>query len=138
MKKPIDYGHWTFKTPMQKIQFDEMFKEPAYLGMVYKITHIPSQRYYFGKKTIKSKRKIRGKRVWRSSNWRKYRSSSKALQAFIESEGEDRFKFEVVKLCSNKRDLAYEEALEIMSHIRDESCINELIALKVRFPKPSL
>ena len=74
------------------------------VGFVYIITHIESDKAYVGcKQYVTGKKKV-------SSKWETYTGSSKYLNADIEKDGKEKFKFEVIAEYINKRSLRYYEA----------------------------
>jgi len=73
-------------------------------GFVYIITHIESDKAYVGcKQYCTGKKKT-------PSKWETYTGSSKYLNADIEKDGKEKFKFEVIAEYINKRSLRYYEA----------------------------
>ena len=73
-------------------------------GFVYLITNIKTKKAYVGcKQYFMGKKKIPFK-------WENYTGSSKYLNADIEKDGKEKFKFEVIAEYKNKRSLRYYEA----------------------------
>jgi len=73
-------------------------------GFVYLITNTQTEKAYVGCKQYyigKSKKKMK---------WETYTGSSKYLNADIEKDGKEKFKFEVIAEYKNKRSLRYYEA----------------------------
>lgn len=104
-----DLGHWTTTLDVP---------EDAY-GFIYLITNLVSDKKYVGKKQMVSKRRkppLKGKTRKRicivESDWKTYISSSNNLVADIEKLGKDKFKFEILRFCENKSQMAYYEAKE--------------------------
>ena len=93
------YGHWDVE---QVGRFDP----DAHLGFVYQITNKVSGKAYIGCKHLWKFSK--GKRI-RASEWRGYCSSSKYVLEDVKKLGKRKFKFEVLMLCDNKRNLYYNE-----------------------------
>jgi hypothetical protein len=94
-----DYGHWD-------ISLVGKFDPDKHFGFVYQITNLIDDRSYIGCKHLMKYKK--GKPV-KTSDWRNYCSSSKYLKPDIEKLGKDNFEFRILLLCSNKRNLYYEE-----------------------------
>jgi len=104
-----DLGHWTTTLTVP---------ETAY-GFIYIITNLVSDRKYIGKKQMVSKRTrppLKGKKRKRiefvESDWKTYISSSNELVNDLQKLGKENFKFEILRFCSNKSQLAYFEAKE--------------------------
>lgn len=93
------YGHWD-------VSLVGEFEPDDHLGFVYQITNSDTGKSYIGCKHLW--RFSKRKRV-RASEWRTYCGSSKYLLQDIETLGKDKFKFEVLMLCDNKRNLYYNE-----------------------------
>ena len=104
-----DLGHWTTTLTVP---------ETAY-GFIYMITNSLNNRKYIGKKQMVSKRTrppLKGKKRKRiefvESDWRTYISSSNELVNVLQKLGKEKFKFEILRFCDNKSQLAYYEAKE--------------------------
>jgi hypothetical protein len=104
-----DLGHWTTTLTVP---------ETAY-GFIYIITNLVNDRKYIGKKQMVSKRSrppLKGKKRKRiefvESDWRTYVSSSNELVNDLQKLGKVKFKFEILRFCDNKSQLAYYEAKE--------------------------
>ena len=93
------YGHWDTTVVGR-------FNPDAYLGFVYQIINLDSNKKYIGCKHLWKYSK--GKRI-RASEWRYYCGSSKYLLPDIKKMGKRKFKFQVLMLCDNKRNLYYNE-----------------------------
>lgn len=108
-----------------------------YVGFVYLITNLNSQRKYIGKKSLKFKRtktvKGKKKRVLVESDWREYWGSNKVLQEEVQRLGEESFKREVLRLCKSKGEMNYFEAWYQfdMRALESDDFYNEWVALKV-------
>lgn len=105
----MDTGHWTTALPLDE-------STNAY-GFIYIITNTISGKKYIGKKqmkTIKKRQPLKGKKNKRhfeaETDWKQYTSSSNDLNADIAKHGKHNFKFEIVRLCNSKFELAYFEA----------------------------
>jgi hypothetical protein len=104
-----DLGHWTTTLTVP---------ETAY-GFIYMITNLVTNKKYIGKKQMVSKRTrppLKGKKRKRiefvESDWKSYISSSNELVQDLQKIGKEQFKFEILRFCSNKSQLAYYEAKE--------------------------
>jgi hypothetical protein len=104
-----DLGHWTTTLTVP---------ETAY-GFIYMITNLVNNKKYIGKKQMVSKRTrppLKGKKRKRiefvESDWKSYISSSNELAQDLQKIGKEQFKFEILRFCSNKSQLAYYEAKE--------------------------
>ena len=104
-----DLGHWTTTLTVP---------ESAY-GFIYIITNLETNRKYIGKKQMVSKRTrppLKGKKRKRiefvESDWRTYVSSSNEMVNDMQKIGKENFKFEILRFCDNKSQLAYYEAKE--------------------------
>ena len=104
----MDIGHW---------QYHENFPKESCYGFIYQITNVANKRSYIGKKQIRKTIKrppLKGKKNKRhlitESDWRSYTGSCSELNRDIQVHGKNNFKFEILKLCNSKWELAYEEA----------------------------
>lgn len=105
---------WTYKGKVIKHPPD------GYYGFVYVITDNTGKKYW-GKKAFSHKvRKKTSKRVrlktrkrviitTKDSGWRDYWGSSKPLLEYIQHNGTQGFKREILKYCKNKQSLSYWE-----------------------------
>lgn len=115
---------WTYKnTPIKELSD---FPENTY-GFIYKITHLPSNKSYIGKKVLYHNKKVKltkkelaeyegvvGRRpsyriAIKESDWKKYWGSNKPLIELVKSEPEENFTKEILILCPNKKLLTYYE-----------------------------
>ncbi len=78
---------------------------------------------YIGKKqarTVIKRPPLKGKtnkrHVLKETDWKTYTSSSDQLNHDIIEYGKDKFRFEIVKLCCSKSELAYEELKLQLDH----------------------
>lgn len=85
-------------------------------AFVYEITNKVTGQKYIGKKFFYSKKtlpplkgKTRKRKVVKESDWKKYTSSSKPLNADIDEIGIDNFSFEILSLHPNKTEANYAE-----------------------------
>lgn len=105
----IDLGHWI--TSLVLTPDDSPY------GFIYVITNLIDNKRYFGKKQIKTIKKLKplkGKKNKRhfdaETDWKTYMSSSNELNQDIVKLGKDNFKFEIIRFCDSKFELAYFEA----------------------------
>ena len=105
----MDLGHWTTNE-----NFDP---DNLPFGFLYRITNTTNGYVYFGKKQCKSVKKLKplkGRKNKRhfdvETDWKEYTSSSNDVNEDIKKYGKDKFKFEIIKLCESKFELAYYEA----------------------------
>ena len=103
----MDLGHWTY---------NEDLPEDCY-GFIYEIVNNINNRKYIGKKqTVRRIKRppLKGKRNKRhtivESDWKLYTGSCNSLNKDIEILGKENFSFNILKICYNKWELAYEEA----------------------------
>jgi len=89
----------------------------TYIGFVYVITEISSDKKYVGKKGFWSKRtlpplkgKTRKRKVVTLSDWKDYYGSSDTVKLLLEKNGPDAFKREILHLCESKGEMSYMEA----------------------------
>ena len=96
-------------------------------GFIYKITHLPSEKSYIGKKVLIHNRKVKvtkkdllmyegvkgrkptHKRVSKESDWKTYYGSNKLLLELIKSEPIENFERCILKIVPNKKLLTYYE-----------------------------
>jgi hypothetical protein len=104
----MDLGHWQTILP-----FDN---DNLPFGFIYRITNQTNGKIYFGKKQIKRVKKLKplkGRKNKRhfdiESDWKTYTSSCNDLNEDIIKLGKDKFKFEIIKFCDSKFELAYFE-----------------------------
>ena len=108
-----------------------------FVGFVYIITNLKSQRKYIGKKLFKFRRtktvKGKKKKLLIESDWREYWGSNKVLQEDVATMGETQFKREILRLCRSKGELNYFEAKYQfqMGALESEQFYNEWISTKV-------
>ena len=98
-------------------------------GFIYRITHIPTGKYYIGKKvfynTITNRKRRRHKKIV-ESNWRKYNSSCKEMLEIIANSKPGEIKKEILKIVRDKINLTYWEVSFQMEFgcLLDENCLN--------------
>jgi len=105
----MDLGHWVTNENYNATNLP--------YGFIYRITNTISGKVYFGKKQIKSVKKLKplkGRKNKRhfdvETDWKTYTSSSNDVNKDIETLGKDKFKFEILRFCDSKFELAYYEA----------------------------
>lgn len=113
----------------------------GYVGMVYMITNIATNKKYIGKKIFhftKTKQvKGKKKRSKVESDWKDYYGSNKELNEHVELFGVNNFKREILYLCLNKSQMSYLELREQIDRrvLETEEYYNEWISAKVRKTK---
>jgi hypothetical protein len=126
------------------------------VGFIYMITHVPSGKYYIGKKSlesvrtvkigkrellkIKEERKAAGmggraplkKKVRKSSDWEKYYSSNEWIAEQVKEGKADEFKREIIQFCNSKKSLSYYEVYWMFKYdvLLDDNCLNGNISGK--------
>jgi len=135
----MDLGHWVFFDNIQ-------FNEPPF-GFIYLITNLINNKKYIGKKQCERKLKrkpLKGKKNKRieviESDWRDYTSSSVSLNEDIIKFGKENFKFEIIKLCSSKWELAYEEIKEQLNRdvLLKNDYYNGIINVRIGTPPKNI
>jgi hypothetical protein len=128
----LDLGHWKLREGVSIV--DNPY------GFVYEITNTHTNKKYIGKKQILTKRKrppLKGKKNKRieivETDWKSYTSSSNELNKDIQDLGITKFKFEIIRFCENKSQLAYFEAKEQFDKdaLLREDYYNGIINLRV-------
>lgn len=125
----MNTGHWESTIPFVS----------AY-GFVYLITNTVSNKKYIGKKqmqTVKKLKPLKGKKNKRhfviETDWKEYMSSSNELLSDIEKFGKDKFKFQILRFCDSKSELAYYEAKEQFDRevLMSDDYYNGIINLRI-------
>lgn len=105
-------------------------RKPEHIGYVYIITHIPTQRFYIGQKKFyfkKTRKPLKGNKNKRhyttDSDWQDYWGSSNKLLKFIEENGKQDFKREILCFCDTKWELSY---MELRYQIKYDVLFNPL------------
>ena len=130
------------------------------VGFVYKIVHIPSGKFYIGKKSLESVRNVKiGKRelqkikeerkaagiggrsplkkkVRKVSDWETYYSSNDWIKEQVKEGKQEEFKREIIQFCNSKKSLSYYEVYWMFKYdvLSDENSLNSNILGKF-FPK---
>lgn len=113
----------------------------GYVGMVYMITNVATNKKYIGKKIFHFTRtkQVKGKkkRSKVESDWQTYYGSNKDLIEHVELFGTNNFKREILHLCTNKSEMSYLELREQIDRrvLETEEYYNEWISVKVRKQK---
>jgi hypothetical protein len=123
------------------------------IGFVYKIIHIPTGKFYIGKKSIistrrvkmgkkeltnlKEERKLNGisgrlpskKTVVKESDWKNYFSSSEWIKSEVKRGNQSEFKREVIQFCPTKKSLSYWEVYYQFKYdvLNNEESLNDNI-----------
>jgi hypothetical protein len=104
------------------------------VGFVYKIIHTPTGRYYIGKKSLTSTRRLaplkgqkRKRTVTKSSDWEKYYSSNDWIKEQIKEGRAEEFSREIIRYCFSKKSLTYYEIYWQFHYnvLADDNAINE-------------
>ena len=76
------------------------------VGFVYKIVHIPTGKFYIGKKSLTATRrlkplkgKVRRRVVKKASDWEKYYSSNDWIKAQVKEGRAEDFEREIIQFC---------------------------------------
>lgn len=108
-----------------------------YIGFVYRITNLKTNRQYIGKKLLKKTRtrtiKGRRRKVKSESDWRSYYGSNKVLIEDVKNLGEQNFKREILKFCTSKGAANYYELKYQIDEnaLESENYYNEWIIAKI-------
>ena len=127
-----DTGHWIC----------ENFQSESF-GFIYLITNLKNNRKYIGKKQLqfKKKRKLKSRKnskiTFSESDWKTYTGSCRELNEDIIKFGKENFKFEILRFCKSKWELAYEEIkLQIQNEvIKNPEYYNGIINVRIGKPK---
>ena len=134
---------------------EDLIPEEA-VGFIYMITHIPTGKYYIGKKSLESVRNVKigvrelkklkeerkaagiggrppiKKKVRKSSDWEKYYSSNEWINEQVKEGKESEFKREIIQFCNSKKSLSYYEVYWMFKYdvLSDDNCLNGNISGK--------
>jgi hypothetical protein len=85
-----------------------------YIGFVYIITNLRTERKYIGKKNFyfsKTKQlKGKKKKYKVESDWKDYFGSNEELNHHVNIFGQDQFRREILRFCSSKGEMSYFES----------------------------
>lgn len=121
---------WYFKN---KLVTTEELPEGS-VGFVYKITHLPTDKFYIGKKSLTQRRTLpplKGKKrkriVIKDSDWEKYYSSNEWIKLQVKEGKSEEFKREIIQFCKSKKSLSYWELYWQFKYdaLQNEKCINK-------------
>ena len=128
-----NYGHWTYNLEEKEIP-------NTFYGFIYQITNTTNDRKYIGKKqsiTILKRPPLKGRKnkrhVVKETDWKIYTGSSDKLNEDIQKLGKGKFKFEILRFCQSKSELAYYEAKMQFDHdvLLKEDYYNGMINLRL-------
>ena len=116
--------NWTYNG--EEMTHISQFPKNTY-GFIYRITHLPSDKSYIGKKVLLHHRKVKvtkkdllmyegvkgrkptHKRVTKESDWKTYYGSNKILLELSNTEPPENFERHIIKLTPNKKLHTYYE-----------------------------
>lgn len=111
-----------------------------WVGFVYVITDLSTNKMYIGKKTFWSKKtlpplkgKSRKRRKIVESDWRKYYGSSDLVKQLLNEHGEKNFHREILHFCKSKGEMGYIEAKEQFDRnvLLDDRYMNGIINCRI-------
>lgn len=135
----MDTGHWVIN---EDISLPENF-----FGFIYCIKNKKTGKKYIGKKQCvkKIKRppkkgKVNKRIDVKESDWKSYTSSSNELNEDIKKYGKENFKFTILRICSSKWELAYQEAkIQFeLGVLLSDTYYNGIINLRIGRPPKNL
>ena len=140
MNLSSDLGHW--KKSSSCNTFGDVNLE--LFGFVYKIT-LPNNTWYIGSKQFYSKKKkkplkgrVNSRRSLVESDWKVYVSSSNFIKDYVQKNGSENIKFEILLLVhGGKFELKYSEMkLQVMENcLFDKNSLNGIINVRLGRPK---
>ena len=93
---------------------EELKEIGDYIGFVYLITNLQTNKRYIGKKNFyfSKTRVVKGKkkRSKVESDWKDYYGSNEELKEHVNLYGKDLFNREIIRLCTSKGEMSYFEA----------------------------
>lgn len=118
----MDLGHWELGN---NITLPEDFEENPPMGFVYRIENKETGKFYIGQKKILKvekrpplKGKVRKRKIVKQSDWKTYCGSSNELKKDVESLGEDKFDFKIIRFCDCKWKCSYWELYyQMQNHV---------------------
>lgn len=85
-----------------------------YVGFVYMITNLRTNKRYIGKKNFyfSKTKQVKGKKKRHKveSDWKDYFGSNEELNHHVNIFGQDQFKREILRFCESKGEMSYFEA----------------------------
>lgn len=109
-----------------------------YVGFVYIITNLRTEKKYIGKKNFyfSKTKQIKGKkkRYKVESDWKDYFGSNEELKQHVKILGTDQFKKEILRFCQSKGEMTYFEAKYQFEYgvLESDKWYNTWIMCKVR------
>lgn len=102
------------------------------IGFVYIIKHKENGKYYIGKKNLKTFKTIKGKKIYKESNWNTYMGSNKTFLDYIKQEGKEMFIKEILIVCKSSIELTYQELKYlILFDWESDLCFNQNLLGKI-------
>lgn len=122
------------------------------VGFIYRIVHIPTGKYYIGKKQLESTRNVKlskkalailkeartgkggrlpsKKRVVSESDWQNYYSSNAEIKQMVSDGKAAEFSREIIKYCFSLKSLGYWETYYLFTNnvLADDNCYNSNIS----------
>lgn len=124
---------------MWKYKGEEVKEIPeGYVGFVYIIENLKTNRRYIGKKNFyfSKTKQVKGKkkRFKAESDWRDYFGSNEELKEHVNIFGTDQFKREILQFCSSKGEMSYFETKYQFQYevLESDQWYNNWISCKIR------
>ena len=128
---------WVFKGETYEPSYEEL-EDLGYYGFIYLIEDTEKSVYYVGEKSFHSFRTPKGKqnKKRQESNWRLYPSSNGVLSLRIkkyEGDHNERFKFNILALCSDKAIMKAEECrwMFLLKALFSDNFLNDNIHINI-------